>query len=107
MSEEALTIDKFNHMLLIRARRHADEDLGRSTPVRITGPINRPELNGRVAKMIGPKPGDPLRMVVSLWPDNTELGLKFVNIELILAEGDTDLCGLPLDQLWADLQAQQ
>eukprot|EP00740_Mantoniella_antarctica_P015166 CAMPEP_0181388974 /NCGR_PEP_ID=MMETSP1106-20121128/24627_1 /TAXON_ID=81844 /ORGANISM="Mantoniella antarctica, Strain SL-175" /LENGTH=244 /DNA_ID=CAMNT_0023509633 /DNA_START=27 /DNA_END=757 /DNA_ORIENTATION=- len=51
--------DKFNHMLLIRARRHADEDLGRSTPVRITGLINRPELNGRVAKMIGPKPGDP------------------------------------------------
>jgi hypothetical protein len=102
MSEEALTVDAVNHVKLIHAKIMADEQNGQSTPVRIKGLINRPELNGRMAKIIRPKPGDPLRIIVSLWPDDQELGLRYTNVELIQAEDSGRYAGRyapPLDQL--------
>jgi hypothetical protein len=41
--------------------------------------------------IIGQKYGDPTRVVVSLWPDNKELALRFKNLKLIQTEGDTSL----------------
>jgi hypothetical protein len=86
---KTLTADAVEKIQLIERRCRANKQRGRSTPATITGLINRPELNGRVAMIIGNHYGDRTRIIVSLCPENKEIALKLKNLELIQTEGDS------------------